>query len=54
MGNNGLIDPKICFSHWARHAASADQSNTLLQLPLPAKFSITLATVYIPRSNRIL
>ena len=37
MGNNGLIDPKPGFSP----AASADQSNALLQRPLPTKFSIT-------------
>ena len=30
----------------ARHAASADQSNALLQHPLPTKFNITVATVY--------
>ena len=33
----------------ARHAASADQLNALLQSLLPTKFSISVATVYIPR-----
>ena len=36
MGNNGLIE----------HAASADQSDALLQRPSPTKFKITVATVY--------
>ena len=30
----------------ARHAATADQSNALLQRQLPTKFNITVATVY--------
>ena len=37
----------------ARHAASADQSNALLQSLLPTKLSMTVATVYIERDNRI-
>ena len=49
MGNNGLIDPKPGFSP----AASADQSNALLQRPLPTKFSITVTTVYTQRYTRI-
>ena len=38
----------------ALHAASADldQSNALLQRPLPTKFSITVTTVYTQRYNR--
>ena len=37
----------------ARHAASADQSNALLQRPLPTKLRITVATVYIQRYSKI-
>ena len=37
----------------ARHAASADQSNALLQRPLPTKLRITVATVYIQSYNRM-
>ena len=34
MGNNGLIDPKWRNTASAQHAASAYQSNALLQRPL--------------------
>ena len=37
----------------AWHAASADQSNALLQSQLPTKSRITVARVYIQRYNRI-
>ena len=37
----------------ARDAASADQSNALLQHPSTTKLRITVATVYLQRYNRI-